>query len=145
MPAIQQLKSVCLATLLALSAGAAPVLPFKIIPPTTNTTTKTEMVTWTSNEKKFNIHSGTNITSLKKLTTIATNVFCMTNGVVYGVAAVDDAGVASELAYWPSNRIGEIRLRESTRTNYVVLQRFTNSPPESQRFWRVEDVTVGWQ
>ena len=72
-----------------------------------------------------------------------TNRFVLTNGQHYAVRSIAGA-MESSGAFWPSNRVGEFWLTDMT-TNLVLLKRFTNAPPEPQRFWGVVNKTVGWE
>ena len=81
---------------------------------------------------------------------VLTNVFPVTNGWSYAVTQIVN-GVESIPALWPSNRVFQYWLVDkgsnfnSVGTNITMLQTGTNIMPESQHFWGIKDLTVGWQ
>jgi len=123
--------------LLATSAAvAAPV------------TNAPKFLTWDSAATKFAVHVGTNRASLVRKSVISTNRYQIASGSVYGIRAIDAAGMESAPAYWPSNRIGELWTQFSTNLvgwqDSQRLERFTNSAKQPAMFLRVVDKTVGW-
>jgi Leucine-rich repeat (LRR) protein len=129
--------------------GAALLLP--TLAPAGLATNKTSYLTWTSSEAQFAVYTGSSRATLTNRQVISENRTRLTNGVHYGIAALNTVGIESTLAFWPSNRIGELWLRGSGTnlnqfTNVTRLAGpFTNAPPGLMRFWGVADVTVGWQ
>jgi len=103
-------------------------------------------LTWTAPKgiTNFIVYSGKARNAWTNRITIATNYTLILPGVAYGIAALSNT-VEGLIAYWPSNRIGEIRLKERGKTNFTVLQKFTNSPPEAVKLWEVVNLTTGWQ
>jgi len=119
-----------------------PTMPLAVA-----TNAKVEVLMWDAPKgiTKFAVCRGAIRNGWTNRAVISTNQIIIQPGVVYGVSAIDSKGAEGLIAYWPSNRIGEIRLREVGKTNFSVLERFTNNPPESQKLWRVENITTGWQ
>ena len=125
--------------------GAFSLLPTPLAVGNVNVkTNRAKFLTWDSSEGRFAIYTGATRQTLVKRFVTDTNSIALaaTN---YGIAAISAQGVESALAFWPSNRIGEIRLQEVGKTNVTVLEQFTNSPAVAVRLWRVVDVTVGWE
>lgn len=139
-----QSNQLMLAACLALCLCASVVQSQPLLPSLASAPVKQTFLTWDSTAPRFNVYRGASRSSLTNWVTLTTNSFPIQDGVTYGVTALG-GGTESIIAYWPSNRIGQIRLREQGKTNVTTLERFTNSPPEAVRFWRVENVTVGWQ
>jgi hypothetical protein len=129
--------------------GSALLIP--AIAPTSLATNKTQYLTWTSSEARFAVYTGTNRVSLGNRQVISENKTRLTNGVHYGIAAINVGNIESTLAYWPSNRIAEIWLRGyganlNQFTNVTrLVGPFTNAPPGQMQFWGVADITIGWQ
>lgn len=126
--------------------GAALLLP--AIAPANIKTNKQILLHWDSSEPQFNIYTGSNRTSLAKLTTVTTNAYPLTRGVVYGISSVNFAGIESTLAYWPSNRVGELVTQTSTNlttwTDLTTLETFTNIPVRPRQHLRIVDRTKQW-
>ncbi len=124
--------------LLATSAAVAA-------PPVMNVV---KLLTWDSAATKFLVYMGTNRASIVQRTTINTNVYPLTNGVVYRIAALDGSGKEVASAFWPSNRVGELWTQTSTNLtawqDSQRLERFTNSAKQPAMFQRIVDKTVGW-
>lgn len=100
---------------------------------------------WPTEAVKFAVYSGQVRNGWTNRSVIATNQIEVAPFTAYGIACISAEDAEGLLAYWPSNRIGQIRLREEGKTNFTVLEQFTNSPPEAMKLWRVENVTTGWQ
>jgi hypothetical protein len=123
----------------AKSTAAAPVKPFVLTwdvePGVTN---------WT-------VYSGPARNQWTATNMISTNVLAITDKTkAYGITAML-LGAPSVVAYWPSNRLGQLWLTGYTadltqRTNIARLTgTFTNNPPGNMQLWGVENRTVGWE
>lgn len=136
----------CLPAHAQLHKGAALLLPLTMA--SNLRTNAAQWLVWDSPESRFAIRTGTNLASLVKRATITTNAYPYTNGVVYGISAINSAGVESALAYWPSNRIGALVEQISTNlvtwTDERTVETFTNRPARPQMFLRWVDRTTGW-
>lgn len=147
-------KSVLVAMALCLCAfvvqaqtkGAALLIPSSAV--TAVRTNVQRFLVWDSSESQFGIYIGTNLAGLVKRATISTNSFPITNGVIYGVSAINMVGIESTMAYWPSNRVGA--LETQTSTNLInwqplsTLETFTNKPARPRQYLRIMDVTKAW-
>lgn len=131
----------CLVVFVATCSATSPTVPTANLTPAPVT-----VLYWDATGiKKFAVYSGAVRNTWTNRTVIATNQTIIKPGVAYGVASIDGSGLEGAVAYWPSNRIGEIRLKERGKTNYVVLEKFVESPSAPTRLWDVINVTVGWQ
>lgn len=127
--------------------GSALLLPASA--PANVQTNKQLFLRWDSSEPKFNIYTGTNRASLAKRATISTNAYPLTKGLVYGVTSLNFAGIESTMAYWPSNRVGELVWQYSTNmttwTDGQIAETFTNVPKTPQMYLRWIDRTKEWR
>lgn len=127
--------------------GSALLLPLSMATGIKTNTQK--FLVWDSSEKVHGVYTGTNRASLVRRSTISTNSTPYTNGIVYGITAINSAGVESFMAYFPSNRVGQIVWQ--TSTNLIVwgdggvLETFTNVAKTPQMYLRVIDRTKEWQ
>ena len=117
--------------------------------PSTNLRTNAQRyLKWDSEESQFNVYIGSNRASLVKRATISTNSYSYTNGLVYGVTALNVAGVESTPSFWPSNRVGVLESQTSsdltTWTTLATLETFTNKPVRPRQYLRIMDATKGW-
>jgi hypothetical protein len=123
----------------AQSAAAAAVKPF--------------VLTWDAEPgiTNWTVYSGTARNQWTATNTITTNVLEITDRTkAYGITALF-LGAPSVVAYWPSNRLGQLWLTGysadlTQRTNLARLTgTFTNNPPGNMQLWGVENRTVGWE
>lgn len=145
--------SACLFIVVSWSAkaqqkGAALLIPS--VAPSTVAINKSRYLVWTNKESQSVVYTGASRQTLSNRQVISANQTLYTNGVHYGVAAINMAGVESTLAYWPSNRVAEYWLRGygtnlNQFTNIVKLATFTNNPPGQMYFWGVADITTRWE
>jgi hypothetical protein len=121
------------------TAAAIPVKPF--------------VLTWDAEPgiSNWTVYSGPARNQWTATNTIGTNVLAITDKTkAYGITAVF-LGAPSVVAYWPSNRLGQLWLTGysadlTQRTNVARLTgTFTNNPPGNMQLWGVENRTVGWE
>jgi hypothetical protein len=140
------LLCLCASVVQAQPRGAALLLPS--VPVANVQTNRQRYLVWDSSEPQFGIYIGTNRAGLVKRATISTNSFPITNGAVYGVSAINVAGVESVLAYWPSNSQGVMVWKYSTNlTTWItggVLESYTGKPKTPQMYLRVDTVITNW-
>lgn len=111
------------------------------------------VLTWDAEPGVTNwtVYSGPARNQWTATNTIATNVLAITDRTkAYGITAMF-LGAPSVVAYWPSNRLGQLWLTSysadlTQRTNVAQLTKtFTNNPPGNMQLWGVENRTVGWE
>lgn len=129
--------------------GAALLLSSAALP-TAIQTNKQSVLIWDTPENRSVIYIGTNKASLKYVTTVSTNAYPYMSGKIYGIAALNTAGIEGPMAYYPSNRVAELWLKGysssfSQSTNLARLMTFTNTLPDNMRYWGIADVTIRWE
>lgn len=145
-PTVLAALCLCASVVQAQPRGAALLIPSSTV--TAVRTNVQRFLVWDSSEPQFGIYIGPNRAGLVKRATISTNSFPITNGAVYGVSAINVAGVESVLAYWPSNRVGALETQASADLiNWqplTTLETFTNKPARPRQYLRIADVTKAW-
>lgn len=144
--AVLAVLCLCASVVQAQPKGAALLIPSSAV--TAVRTNVQRFLVWDSSESQFGIYIGTNLAGLVKRATVSTNSFPITNGVVYGVSAINMVGIESTMAYWPSNRVGALETQTSTNLiNWqplATLETFTNKPARPRQYLRIVDVTKAW-
>jgi len=123
------------------ATNAVPITPLAVASSPT-----VELLVWDVEKgvTKFAVNTGKARNVWTNRTVIATNYVILKPGVVYGISAISPEGIDGPLAYWPSNKLGQIRIHPVGQTNYTTLRNYTNSPPFRMELWQIEDVTLGW-
>lgn len=122
-----------------------PALPAAALAPQP----KQSFLTWDTTAPSFMVYEGPSRAQFTNVYEVRTNRIPLVDGVTYYVAAVYPGQGQSQLAYWPSNRIGRLGLQSSSNlTDWAELQTletFTNSPTTPRQFLRVVDQTLRWE